>query len=92
MADNCKEGSKKRFTIHRPRKSILLRKMDERECGIEEKQISVSFMCMAFMSVSDMLFATNAALGKINWMPCLSGTRNFLNHMGIHYDSFWYNT
>lgn len=66
--------------------------MDERECGMEEKQISVSFKYMAFVSVSDMLFTTNAALGKINLMTCLSGTRNFLNHMGIHYDSFWYNT
>lgn len=62
--------AKKRFKIHRPKKSILLRKMDERECGIEEKQISVSFKCMAFVSVSDILFTTNAALGKINLMTC----------------------
>lgn len=45
--------------------------MDERECGMEEKQISVSFKYMAFVSVSDMLFTTNAALGKINLMTRL---------------------
>lgn len=38
---------------------------------VAKKQISVSFKYMAFVSVSDMLFTTNAALGKINLMTCL---------------------
>ena len=38
--------------------------------------------------LSDTLVTTDAAAGKIKLMTGLSGTRNFLSHLGILYDSF----
>ena len=39
-------------------------------------------------SVSDKLFTTDAAAGKIKLMTGLSGTTDFLEHLGILYDTF----
>ena len=39
-------------------------------------------------SVSDTLFTTDAAAGKIKPAKGLSGTTNFLEHLGILYDTF----
>ena len=39
-------------------------------------------------SVSDTLFTTDAAAGKIKLMTGLSGTTDFLKHLGILYDTF----
>ena len=39
-------------------------------------------------SVSDTLFTTDAAAGKIKLMTGLSGTTYFLKHLGILYDTF----
>ena len=39
-------------------------------------------------SVSDTLFTTDAAAGKIKLMTGLSGTTDFLEHLGILYDTF----
>ena len=39
-------------------------------------------------SVSDTLFATDAAAGKIKVLTGLSGTTDFLKHLGILYDTF----
>ena len=39
-------------------------------------------------SVSDTLFTTNAAAGKIKLMTGLSGTKDFLKHLGILNDTF----
>lgn len=39
-------------------------------------------------SVADTLFTTDAAAGKIKLITGLSGTTNFLSHLGILYNSF----
>ena len=39
-------------------------------------------------SVSDTLFTTDAAAGKIKLTRGLSGTTDFLEHLGILYDTF----
>ena len=39
-------------------------------------------------SVSDTLFTTDAAAGKIKLTGGLSGTTDFLEHLGILYDTF----
>ena len=39
-------------------------------------------------SVSDTLFTTDAAAGKIKLARGLSGTTDFLEHLGILYDTF----
>ena len=39
-------------------------------------------------SVSDTLFTTDAAAGKIKVMTGLCGTKDFLEHLGILYDTF----
>ena len=39
-------------------------------------------------SVADTLFTTDTAAGKIKLITGLSGTTNFLSHLGILYDSF----
>ena len=39
-------------------------------------------------SVADTRFTTGAAAGKIKLITALSGTTNFLSHLGFLYDSF----
>ena len=46
---------------------------------MEPKQFVVSFKCMAFVAVSDTLFTTDAAAGKMKLIH---------DHLGILYDSF----
>ena len=68
---------------------------DGSEGGQDGTETSCSFVQVhGICSVSDTLFTTDAAAGKIKLMTGLSGTRNFLNYLGILYDSFgisvWY--
>lgn len=62
---------------------------DGREGGQDGTGKSCSFIQLhGICSVSSTLFITDAAAGKIKMMTGLSGTRNFLNHLGLLYDSF----
>ena len=65
------------------------REMGAKERKIGLKKAAASFKCTArHGSVSDTLFTTDAAAGKIKLMMGFSGTTDFLKHLGILYDTF----
>ena len=62
---------------------------DGREGEQDGTEKSCSFVQVhGICSVADTLFTTDAAAGKIKLITGLSGTTNFLSHLGILYDSF----
>ena len=69
--------------IHRPRESKLLPEVEAKErrkMGVEK--------AAGHLQSFRYTFTTDAAAGKIKLMTGLSGTTDFLDHLGILYDTF----